>query len=192
MVWGVLENEPLDEWIVEAQQGDTAAFELLMRQYEHQVFRTCVRLLGNREDAKDAAQDTFIRMHKYLPKFNRQKPLLPWLYRIAVNACRDHSRKQKKHVATPLNPEVLAIADKKASSDVLERERDLQIMEAALRTLSPREREVLVLKEVEELSTKEVAQVTGSREVTVRSQLSRAHEKMRRYRKSALEYEHEK
>jgi RNA polymerase sigma-70 factor (ECF subfamily) len=192
MAWGVLESEPLDEWIIEAQQGDTAAFERLMRQYEHQIFRTCVRLLGNREDAKDAAQDTFIRMHKYLPKFNRQKPLLPWLYGIAVNACRDQSRKQKKHNADPLNPEVLAIADQKGSSDVLERERDSKIMEAALRTLSPREREVLVLKEVEGLSTKEVAQVTGSRQATVRSQLSRAHHKMKQYRNRIVEQEHEK
>ena len=191
MAWGVQESGPLDDWIVEAQQGDTVAFERLMRLYEHQVYRTCFRLLGNREDARDAAQDTFIRMHRYLPKFNPRKPLLPWLYRIAVNACRDHARKRQKHVGVPLNLEVLDIADGVKASDVLERERDLKVMEAALKTLSPREREVLVLREVEGLSTKEVAQVMGSRQVTVRSQLSRAHQKMKKYRDDIVRCEDE-
>src|SRR5258708_33289671 len=78
-----------------AKSGDAAAFEALLRAHEAQVARTSLRLLGNRQDAQDAAQEVFLRLHRSLRKIDDAGNLSGWLYRVTVNACRDILRKRK-------------------------------------------------------------------------------------------------
>src|SRR5437879_5619575 len=78
-----------------AKSGDAAAFEALLRWHEAQVARTALRLLGNRQDAQDAAQEVFLRLHRNLRKIDDAGNLSGWLYRVTVNACCDILRKRK-------------------------------------------------------------------------------------------------
>src|SRR5947199_7344907 len=78
-----------------AKSGDAAAFEALLRMHEAQVARTALRLLGNRQDAQDAAQEGFLRLHRNLRQIDGAGNLPGWLYRVTVNICRDILRKRK-------------------------------------------------------------------------------------------------
>src|SRR5262252_5254747 len=78
-----------------ARSGDAAAFEWLLRAHEVQVARTALRLTGNRQDAQDAAQEVFLRLHRSLGRIDDTRNLSGWLYRVTVNVCRDILRKRQ-------------------------------------------------------------------------------------------------
>jgi RNA polymerase sigma-70 factor (ECF subfamily) len=162
-----------------ARTGDLAGFERVMRQYERLVLVTALRLLGNMEDAKDVSQEVFLRLYRNLGKVEAESNYQAWLYRVTVNLCHDVGRKRKPNVAMDDVPDpVSAAADPHQSLAGAERQRVLQM---SLRALSAKEREALVLRDLEGLSTEEVARVLGSSEATVRSQISKARVKMRDY-----------
>ena len=96
------QHDELSRWIGLAASGDLSAFESVIRRFERQVLLTCQRLLGNVDDAQDAAQETFIRVFKNLSRVDRNRRFEPWLYRIAVNVCRDAWKRRKRHAAVPL------------------------------------------------------------------------------------------
>lgn len=179
------DTAPADSWVARAKTGDPRAFEEIMRTHEARVFRTAYRLLGNREDGLDATQEVFLRFHKYLDKFDERQPIAPWLYRLTVNVCRDIGKKRRKHQAAPLEaaPEPVDATSAERALDVAEERR---IVEAGLKTLAEKERAALVLRDIEGLSTEEVAEVLGSSPATVRSQISRARKKLKDYRDAAM------
>ena len=162
-----------------ARSGDREAFDQLMAAHERSVLRTAHALLGNREDARDAAQEVFLRVFRHFHRFDPQREFGPWLYRVAVNVCRDVHRRRARMPAAPLDdldPAVLARpADQEKHADAADR---LRAIRDALRLLSAREREVVVLRDVEGLSTAEVARTLGCMEITVRSHLSRGRLKL--------------
>lgn len=162
--------------------GDIGAFEELMMLHERRVLRTAFRLLGHLEDAEDAAQEVFLRFYKYLARFDDTRELSPWLYRMTVNICRDLARKRPSQAVLSLEdvqldqmPTALETDD---GASLSERRR---IVAEGLKTLPEKERAALVLRDIEGLSTKEVARVLGSSEMTVRSQVSRARVKMKKF-----------
>src|SRR5215472_10970016 len=79
-----------------AKAGDRAAFERLMRQHERLVLATALRLLGNLEDAQDAAQEVFLKLHRNVAKVEASGNLAGWLYRVTVNVCNDHLRRKRE------------------------------------------------------------------------------------------------
>ncbi len=80
--------EPTDSTLIRrTQQGDTAAFGLLMQRYQTAVFNTAYRLMGRRQDAEDATQEAFLRAYRALDRFDLKRPFAPWIKRIAVNVC---------------------------------------------------------------------------------------------------------
>jgi RNA polymerase sigma-70 factor (ECF subfamily) len=160
--------------IAAARTGDLAAFELLMRQYERLVLATALRLLGNLEDAQDASQEVFLKLYRNLKKLENADHIPAWLYRVTVNVCHDIGRKRKP-VASVDEAEPLAAADPPDDND---RRRALML---SLRRLSAHERAAVVLRDLEGLSTVEVARILGSSEATVRSQISQARAKMREF-----------
>jgi len=174
------------EWVRRARAGDQAAFGLLMGRYEHMVLRTALRLLGRMDDAQDAAQETFLRMHKYLGRFDESRDLGPWLYRVVVNASRDVARRrtpalvlplgevrEAEHAATRVGPEEI--------EDAVSRGEQRRLVQAALDTLPEKERAAVVLRDIEGLPTSETARILGSSEGTVRSQVSTARLKIKRF-----------
>ncbi len=186
-----LESEPLAEERGEAdilrraKAGEAGAFEALVIRHERIVFRTALRLLGEREAARDAAQEVFLRLHKYLRGFDPERELRPWLYRMTVNASRDEARRRQGRQVSleelsdgPELPELTRPADADAQVELAERR---QIVGQALKILPEKERAALVLRDIEGLPTAEVAQILGSSEATVRSQICTGRVKIKRY-----------
>jgi RNA polymerase sigma-70 factor (ECF subfamily) len=164
--------------VAAAQAGDRAAFERLMRQHERQVLTTALRLLGNREDARDAAQEVFLRLYRNLAKVEAAGNLAGWLYRVTVNVCHDQRRKRPDLASVELA--ALPAAGASPQQEVTDAERR-HALELSLRLLGEKERTALVLRDLEGLSTAEVAQILGSSEMTVRSQISKARVKVKNF-----------
>jgi RNA polymerase sigma-70 factor (ECF subfamily) len=168
---------PVDEGTTllrRAKAGDRAAFEAIVQQHERQVFRVALRLLGSVEDARDAAQETLLRLHRHLGKMDELQSCGAWLYRVTVNIANDMLRKRRKIV--PL-VEMPCRADAEGAVSLEER-RDL--VSRALLGLPEKERAAIVLRDIEGLSTREVAAILNSSEATVRSQISTGRVKLKK------------
>jgi RNA polymerase sigma-70 factor (ECF subfamily) len=162
--------------IAAARAGDLAAFELLMRQHERLVLATALRLTGNLEDAQDISQEVFLRLYKNLGKVQVAEALPAWLYRVTVNACHDLRRRKPASAPVEMAAELVAGGiDAHTSLTQAERKR---VLEMSLQILPEKERAALVLRDLEGLSTEEVARALGSSEATVRSQVSKARAKV--------------
>jgi RNA polymerase sigma-70 factor, ECF subfamily len=173
------EPESLQRLIQEAKAGDAAAFERIVMLYERIVLRVARRLLLDPEAARDAAQEVFLRLHGKLGKFQEEKDLTPWLYRMTVNLCHDLRRRSKPGIALELAPTPRdAAPDPEQSMELLQRR---QLLAAALKELSAREREAIILRDLEGLSTTEVARVLRSSQGTVRSQISTGRVKIKKF-----------
>lgn len=171
------------EWLRLARAGNTKAFERLMEAHERQVFRTAMRLLGRREDAQDAAQEVFLKLYKNLNRIDEGRALAAWLYTVTVNVCRDLGRKRKIQILRPLEGmhlEAQPVALNEGPG-ALSLEQQRKVLASALESLTPRERAAVVLRDLEGLEMSEAARILGVAEVTVRSQLSVARLKLKRF-----------
>jgi RNA polymerase sigma-70 factor, ECF subfamily len=160
-----------------ARSGDLAAFELLMRQHERLVLVTALRLAGNLPDAQDVSQEVFLKLYRNLGKVASQDAVASWLYRVTVNACHDlRRRKRPEDPMEDARQPASGGADPYQAFAATERSR---VLELSLRMLPEKERAALVLRDLEGLSTEEVARALGSSEATVRSQVSKARVKVK-------------
>jgi RNA polymerase sigma-70 factor, ECF subfamily len=161
--------------------GDRTAFELIVARYERRVLTLSLRLLGEPEDAQDAAQDVFLRAYKYIHRLDTTKPIEPWLVRMTVNVCRDIGRlRQRRRAAFPtVATEVIAVDTSADPHHGMAVEQQRQLLRKALDELGEKERMAVVLRDIEGFSTAEVAAILRSSETTVRSQVSRARVKIK-------------
>jgi RNA polymerase sigma-70 factor (ECF subfamily) len=163
-----------------------------MLETERKVVATAWRMLGNREDARDAAQEVYLRVYKYLDRFKPEQDFNGWLYRITINVCRDAARKRRGAASSGggdffvarLDDDERATPPESVSPDANAEENAIRAQQrsmlmSALRTLPEKERAALVLRDLEGLTTEEVARVLRSRPVTVRSQISSARTKLK-------------
>ena len=154
--------------------GDSAAFEQIILRYETRVMTMAARLLGARDDARDVAQEVFLRAFKYLHRLDLQKPVEPWLMGITVNVCRDAVRRRQRRRDTFSEIEAPETIDQSADPYAgAVRKQERLILRKALDGLPDKERLAIVLRDVEGLSTADVASILQSSETTVRSQVSR-------------------
>lgn len=174
-------DEALAPVVRRAKAGDLAAFEQLMRQHERLVWRVAIRVLGNEADAEDVAQEVFLRLHRSLQQFDESQAFAPWLYRMTVNLCLDHRRRLSRHSLEPLDGHEELGSGSAGPEETLSREERKQALQAGLATLPAKERAALVLRDIEGLSTEQVAEALGSSATTVRSQISTARTKLRRF-----------
>jgi RNA polymerase sigma-70 factor (ECF subfamily) len=176
--------------IIRAKAGDTTAFDQIIISHQRRVISLAWRLLGNQEDARDAAQETFLRVYKSFGSFDPAQDFNGWLYRIAVNVCRDLARKRRSnHFSLEAEVESGVIAEPVSphnteSAAMLAQEQ--AILLRALATLPEKERAAIVLRDLEGLETEEVARILGSRPTTVRSQISTARVKIKAFRERFL------
>jgi RNA polymerase sigma-70 factor, ECF subfamily len=161
-----------------AISGDVSAFEQIILRYERRVFSLAWRLLGKPEDAQDASQEVFLRAFRYLHRFDRRRPFEPWLMKMTVNVCHDLSRKRHAQPQGVIDPDVLRAAGDPHRE--LHTEQQRTILYKALQELPEKERAAIVLRDIEGLSTAEVAEILGSSEATVRSQISSARLKIKK------------
>jgi RNA polymerase sigma factor (sigma-70 family) len=166
-----------DQHLVErARRGDAAAFEELVSRHQTIAFRAAVVLAGSPADAEEAAQDAFVKAWAALPRFRAGAPFRPWLLAIVANEARTKRRAAGRRAAWTMKA---AQAQHDASPDgdpaaaVAVRERAAELR-AALASLDERDRTVLGLRYLLDLSEREMAVVLGCRPGTVKSRLSRA------------------
>jgi len=144
-------------------------FDQVVHQREAQVLRTAFRILGNWADAEDVAQEVFLRLHKRGLVFPYEDAVGAWLYRVTVNLCLDRARAARPSCELP----ELRSRESSAEAGLIRGEQKERLMRA-LATLPPKERAAITLREIEGLSTAEVAEILNSSEGTVRSQVSKA------------------
>lgn len=171
--------------IERAAAGETAAFEQIMIHSQQRVMAMTWRMLGNEADARDASQEVFLRVYKYLGRFKQDQDFFAWLYRITVNVCRDimKKRQQNAHSLTEdAAQEILEIPDEQDDAEqTLIHAQRRELISRAIATLPVKERASIVLRDIEGLSTEEVARILKSSSTTVRSQISSARRKIRDY-----------
>jgi len=174
----VPEPVPAADLLKRATAGDRVAFEQILIVHEKLVLGTALRMTGRMEDAQDAAQEVFLRLFRNLKKFRTTDELRPWLYRVTINVCHDLRRRNSRQPSSwpeGLDPSTASPSPESAFDTLQRRLR----MEIALAGLPEKERAALVLREVEGLSTREVAEILNSSEATVRSQICSARIKLR-------------
>ena len=184
------EEEPADYFamlVARACAGDALAFERIMLATEQRVVSIAWRMLGNRDDARDAAQEVYLRVFKYLGRFRAGEDFRGWLYRITINVCHDFARKRRVSAVTHFEEiefgqerAVLETGGKDPETLALHAQQ-LALVRRALQSLPVKERAALVLRDLEGFSTEEVARALGSRPVTVRTQVSSARAKIKTY-----------
>jgi len=149
-------------------------FDRIVRAREAQLLRIAYRVLGNWADAEDVVQDAFLRLHRHGMEFADESALNAWLYRVTINRCIDRSRSFTRIAEMPDMP----ASDFSAEAEAVRAQQKRRLMQA-MATLPAKERAAIVLREIEELSTAEVAAILGSTEGTVRSQVSKAITRLR-------------
>jgi RNA polymerase sigma-70 factor (ECF subfamily) len=177
--------------IRQAQQGNAAAFEGLVRNYDQAVLRLAVHLTGSDHDAQDIYQEAFLRAYQNLPGFRFECSFYTWIYRIVTNLCFDYLRRRQKNqkyeMVTVSNGEeerelLDIVPDHRPASnpehDLFARELRICISRA-LQRLSPRERMIFELKHYHGLKLRTVANVLNTSEGTVKNTLFRATHKLR-------------
>lgn len=174
------------EIILRVRAGDTDAFEALVLEHQNKVYSLALRMVGNEEDARDMAQEAFIRAFNSLASFRGESKFSVWLYRLTSNICIDFLRGRAKRRTVSLNWEdedgeegELEIPDERFSPEArLERTELRESVRRGLDSLSPEYREILLLREINGLSYDEISRALSLEEGTVKSRIFRARKKL--------------
>lgn len=172
-----LSAEQESAWLIRARQGDQAAFGELVTLHQHAVYNLAYRILGNRVEAEDAAQETFLRAYAHLDRYDMARPFRTWLLSITSNFCIDRLRRRRLkwlsideplppratlHSAEP-EPEEVAIASERAA-----------LVQRLLAELPPDHRAAVVLHYWYDYSYQEIAEMLRTTESAIKSRLFRA------------------
>jgi RNA polymerase sigma-70 factor (ECF subfamily) len=181
-----------DEALIEKFRAhdDLTVFKVLVKRYQHRVYSTAYRLLGNNDEAEEVVQDTFIKVHQNLDKYRMNAAFSSWIFRIAHNVCMDSLRAKQRRRATSIvsfdpqssvaesdgafgasQPVAQLADDKPDPSQVLDLSEQTEVVEASLRQLPEAQKTVLILHDIEGFSYQEIAEIVGTSIGTVRSRL---------------------
>ena len=186
------EDETEAQFVARLVARDESAFNELVVTYQRRVFALVFRMLGRREEAEDLAQEVFVQVFKAIDQFRGESKLSTWIYRIAVNLCKNRSKYlSRRHVGR--QDDVDAMADRSAFTsakgvsvgdisrpDELVEGMQLEaVVKRAIAQIDPDFRAVLVLRDVEDLSYEEIAAITGLPDGTVKSRIHRGRAQLR-------------
>ena len=179
------------ELIHQAKQGNENAFEQLVYRYDWIVLSIALKYTGNKDDAKDLYQEVFIRAYRGINNFQFRSEFSTWLYRIAVNVCLSYKSRSKEHLKVSINEEdddtnftknvSEQLVYEGSSPEEAAAENELtEIVDAALETLSPRQKITFVLKHYEGYKIREIAEMLNCKEGTVKKYLFDAIKNLRK------------
>lgn len=176
-------NEDLD-LINSFKAGDKSAFEAIILNYQDRIYNLCRHMLGNVQDAEDAAQDTFLKAYRSLKDFRPKASIYTWLYRIAVNTCLDYKKRPFFASLFGKSDEGVDFVDEPSSDrpspeNLYEAKQIGRALNHGIRKLPPKLRTAILLKEIEGLSYEEIAEILDISIGTVKSRISRAREELK-------------
>lgn len=169
--------------------GDSTAYRGLVEKYQGRVYSMVYGMVRNREDARDITQDAFVKAYRNLKSFRLESSFYTWLYRIAMNLAIDHTRKQKRQATTGFDEAIAAKDDDGGMHEMhhqdsprkaLERKQLFGLIMEALDKLPAEQKQIILLREVEGLAYKEIAEVMEIPEGTVMSRLYYARKKLQK------------
>jgi len=166
-----------EELVARSIRGDADSFNELILRWERPIFALAYRTIGREEDARDVCQETFLRAFRALPAFRGQSKFSSWLYRIALNLCRDWMRRERRSpiVQAPDDVDLMELAAAAEPSESIEElvgRKDLaRAVERAMTLLSEEQRTAIVLKEYHGLTFQEIADLVGCPLSTVKTRL---------------------
>lgn len=173
--------------VKKAQSGDDDAFANLVLLFGGRIFSACCSYLGNRHDAEDCVQETFIKAYRAIGEFNFKASFYTWLYRIAMNTCIDYRRRSARRKTLSID-EVIETEDSQLTlqfaddaplpSEEAERAELTRMIREEIEALPPLMRQIIVLRDLEGLSYRELADLLDLSEGTVKSRLSRARQQL--------------
>ncbi len=174
------------EWVRKAADGDASAFEQLVRKYQTPVYNLALRMVGNRDDASDLAQEAFLRAWRGLGALRADTAFSSWLYRLTCNLCMDFLRGAKRRKTLSLTrPDEEADAQwdipdpAPGPEDHVLLDEDRAVLERAMAWLNTEHRKILTLRVINGLSYAQIADILGVAEGTVKSRLARARRNLR-------------
>jgi RNA polymerase sigma-70 factor (ECF subfamily) len=170
--------------------GDLGAFEALVLKYEKMVYGISYRMLLDREEAQDAAQEAFLKAFRALPSFKGGSKFATWLYRIAANACLDLLRKRKSYSELSLDAQTEDEDGARGGFDVADGAADIEaalegkefraLVREAVDGLPDAHRAIIVMRDFQDMEYAEIAGVLGCPEGTVKSRINRARGRLKR------------
>lgn len=173
--------------IKKSQKGDIDAFEALISDNTKFVYNIALKMLKNKEDAEDISQEALIKVYKNIDSFNMESSFRTWMYRIVVNTCLDHMRKNKttvvsidKPIITEHNEFQVEIEDRSFSPEELFEKKETQKMiSGALNQLDESFKTAIILRDINDFSYEEIADILTCSLGTVKSRISRGRQKLR-------------
>ncbi|GAB4563430.1 MAG: sigma-70 family RNA polymerase sigma factor [Haliangiales bacterium] len=187
----MLQDEADEDLMLRYQEGDARAFEVLLSRHRRPIFNFLLRSVRTRDRAEDLLQETFMRVIKSAKSYKKQAKFTTWLYTIARNLCIDHSRRQKHRKHPSLDQPIRGgeerdrtlldvVAGKDLGADRKAISRQLHLtMHDAINSLPEEQREVFLMREFQNLPFKEIGEIVGVTENTVKSRMRYALEKLR-------------
>lgn len=176
-----MDTDEEKDWIRLSQHGDDAAFEELMRTHQTLIHSLTFRMTGSLADAKDLAQETFVRAYRQLDSYQGTSKFSSWLYRIGVNACLDWQRRERRRTEIYHHfgemADTVTPAESESALDLDELSQDVQ---AALMKLSAKQRAAIVLTVYGEHNHAEAAKILGCSETTVSWRIFTARRKLKK------------
>jgi len=166
-----------EELVTRSRGGDADSFNQLILRWERPIYALAYRVIGREEDARDVCQETFLRAYRSLAGFKGEAKFSSWLYRIALNLCRDWIRRQRR---TPVSqfPEDMDILEAAAAKEPTESIEDLvarrelsAVVEEAMALLPEEQRTAIILKEYHGMTFQEIADLQGCPLSTVKTRL---------------------
>lgn len=177
----VKENHYADEihWLEQALHGDADSFMHLIELYQKPVFNLCYRMLGNREDAEDAAQETFLRAYHHLKKYDFQRSFATWLLSIAAHHCIDQLRKNRINLVSLEDLVLGDVSDPLPTPErrVVQRD-EQQKVQKILHQLSELDRAAIILYYWYDMSYEEISETLHLSVSSIKSRLHRARKEM--------------
>lgn len=179
-----------EELIRRFKRGDEKSFKELVERYQSRVYSIVLGMIGDRSDTEDLCQEIFVKVYRNLDKFKGKSKFYTWLYRIAVNTCINAQNGQKRKPASislsyPMGKDEKPLLTKisesseKCSMEILKNKELGSKMKSAIDSLSDGLKEVFIMREIEDLSYKELARIFQCSEGTIKSRLFRAREKLK-------------
>lgn len=172
--------EPDDRQLVETiRTGQTDAFETLVRRKTSKVYALCYRIIGNAEDAKDISQLVFLKLWENIEKYDPAYAFDTWLYRMVTNVAIDFMRnRQSRDSAVNSNLRLVKTSSEAEQPVIVQRKEVENVFSEISNVLSPKQKTIFVMNQMEDLSSAEIAKILGCRESTVRNHLFNARKLM--------------